>query len=61
MIDLVTIDYDDIVLDRDDLGAVLFRIDDDEVWVPRSKIQMRDEEDKTFEVPEWFAFKEELI
>ena len=51
--------YDEIVLDRDDLGAILFRIDDEEIWVPRSLISELG--DQSFEVPEWFATKEELI
>jgi len=57
----VVICFDEIVVNRDDLGAVLFRMDNQEIWIPRSLIGWLDEEDNEVEVPEWFAIKEELV
>lgn len=56
---LVTVDFDEVITDYDHYNAILFRMDDREVWVPKSLINNR--EDNSFDVPEWFAIKEELV
>lgn len=38
-----------------------FLIDSDVVWIPLSLLGDVDEQDKTFEIPEWFALKKGLI
>lgn len=63
-VELVEIDFDHVEASTRD--AILFVIDDREVWVPRSLIVdgesiYDDEEDGSFEVPEWWAEKEGLI
>jgi hypothetical protein len=59
--ELVEVDYDEIIRDNARDKAVLFAVDDEEVWIPRSLIDYTDERAKTFYVPEWYAIKEELI
>jgi type II secretory pathway component GspD/PulD (secretin) len=58
---LATIYFDKVIVDRDDLGAILFRIDKEEIWIPRSLIEQLDEGNNEVEIPEWFAIKEELV
>lgn len=58
---LATIYFDKVIVDRDDLGAILFQIDKEEIWIPRSLIDQLDEGSNEVEIPEWFALKEELI
>lgn len=57
--ELVTVYFDDVIIDRGHLGAILFRINEQEVWIPRSLIKDRGK--NQLGIPEWFAFKEELI
>ena len=53
--------YDEVVLDESHYQAVLFKIDNREVWIPRSVIVNDDFENNVIEVKEWFAINEELI
>jgi hypothetical protein len=55
---LADLDYTEIIHETD--GAILFSIDGDEVWIPRSLLEL-DESTHTVTVPEWFALKEGLI
>jgi hypothetical protein len=62
----VMVEFDDIVLDREDKNAILFRLGDREVWIPRSQILEVDyclAEYGLIKVyiPEWLAIKEGLI
>ena len=62
----VMVEFDDIVLDREDKNAILFRLGDREVWIPRSQILEVDyclAEQGVIKVyiPEWLAIKEGLI
>lgn len=59
--DTEIIDYNHVLVDRDDLKAILFQIGDQEVWIPRSLIEDQWEEDKQVEIPLWFAMQEGLI
>ena len=57
--DVISIDYDEIVTSTPD--AILFSIEDKNIWISRSQIEDHDEDDKYFAIPEWLAFKKELI
>ena len=57
--DLVEIFYDELIRETD--KATLFRIDDEEVWVPKSIMPDIDKAEGVFRVYEWFAFEKELI
>ena len=64
--EIVDIDFDFIENSTD--AAVLFVIDDKEVWIPKSQIQNLDdldlddhESDGTIELPTWWAYNEGLI
>ena len=57
--ELVDIDYDEIVTSTDD--AFLFSIEDKSIWISKSLIDDHDEYNKNFTIPEWLAYKEELI
>ena len=61
MSEKVVIDYDEIELDREDLNAILFEIEERSVWIPRSLILNHDEDERTITVPEWFAIDKELV
>jgi hypothetical protein len=50
--------YYDYILKKTE-QAVLYKIDDREVWIPKSVHE--DFEDGSLAVQEWFAIKEELI
>jgi hypothetical protein len=54
---LTDIDYDSIEMETD--KAILFLIDDEEVWLPKSTIEI-DEKTKTITLPEWLAKKSGL-
>ena len=51
------IKYDSIEMETE--GAILFLIDEEEIWIPRS-ICVLDEKMKTVTVPVWFAKKNSL-
>ena len=59
--DLVDIPYDEVRHDTD--FAVLFIMDGEEQWIPKSLIENISDEDGPGEVtiPEWFARQEGLI
>lgn len=57
--DLIEIYFDEQIAETD--KAVLFSIDGDEVWVPKSLMPYIDYRENCFEVYVWFAEKEELI
>ena len=57
--DDVLIEYDLKKVDTPSLKAVLYVIDGDEYWLPRSVID--DFEDGTVAVARWFAEKEGLV
>jgi hypothetical protein len=50
--ELVTIEYDEIRVDDDRHKSILFLIGDREVWLPRSLVEVN-EDDKTVRVPQW--------
>lgn len=52
------IEYEEQLHETDD--AVLFLIDGDKVWIPKSVIE-DDDEMGTIEVATWFCEKEELV
>ena len=52
------IDYTEIIHETD--RAILFLIDGDEVWIPRSVLEL-DESTCTISVSKWFAFNNDLI
>lgn len=56
--DDVEIPHDGVVLDEDQYDAVLFKIDDEEVWLPRSQITEFDGE--TVTIPGWLAKDRDL-
>jgi hypothetical protein len=58
---LVSVSFEAIKLDREDLRAVLFDIEGYDVWIPRSLIHHINETDMTIEVPSWFAYREGLL
>ncbi len=60
MTETVLIDYDHILVDQDKFGAILFEIDEREIWIPRSLVEDIWEEDRRMEIPLWFAVKKEL-
>jgi hypothetical protein len=53
----VEITYDTQLADTD--KALLFRIGDAKVWIPKSQITSHN--GKTFEIPEWLAVAKELV
>ena len=53
----VEIDYDKIIASTDQ--ATLFRIGDEDVWIPHS--QILDQGDNIVEITKWFAEEKELI
>jgi hypothetical protein len=63
----VEVDFSEVILDEETYDAVLFRIGDAEVWLPRS--QMRDEDydicsksgSGTVEISRWLAEKRDLV
>ena len=60
---LITIFFDDIIIDEDQYNAILFDLGpiSGNVWIPRSLIEQLDEGSNEVEMPEWFALKEGLI
>ena len=56
---LVEIEYQHVRRKAED--AVLFTIDEREVWLPRREIHNWNEELKTLDVPEWLAIDRELV
>lgn len=56
--DLVDIPHDGVVLDEDQHRAILFKIDGEEVWLPRSQIVEHD--DNTVTIPQWLAEDRDL-
>ena len=54
----VDIDYTEIIHETD--RAILFLIDGDKVWIPRSVLEL-DESTCTISVSKWFAFNTDLI
>lgn len=55
----VTVVYDEKLADTGEGGAILFLMDDREIWIPNSLIM--DECSNGIEIPLWFAEKEELV
>ena len=56
---LVEIEYEHIRRKLEE--AVLFSIEDKDVWLPREKIYNWNEELKTLDIPEWLAIDRELV
>ena len=54
----VYIQHDGIVLDEEQYRSILFKIDDDDVWLPRSQIVEFDNESVT--IPRWLAEERDL-
>ena len=55
--DMITIKFDDIETETD--AAVLFKIDGETYWLPKSQIDY-DEEEKEIDLPRWLAEKNDL-
>lgn len=55
------VDFDSVLIETD--GAILFNIDEEEIWIPLSVIDTDsfDEQDKVVSVEIWYATKEGLI
>jgi len=55
--DYVLVQHNGVVVDRDDLNAVLFSVDcdepDDQAWIPRSLLESYDDDEMW--IPEWKA------
>lgn len=60
MTQLCDINYDFIKIDDAWRKAVLFAIDGEDVWLPRSQIEIS-EEDKQVTLPEWLAVEKGLV
>jgi hypothetical protein len=58
--ELADIDYDEILLDDPQYKAILFKIGDDEVWIPRQYAEV-DAGEKVVTIPEWLAIQKELV
>lgn len=56
---IITIEYESIIIDRDKFDAILFMIDEEEVWLPRSEIEV-DRENNEIQLPRWLAARKEL-
>lgn len=54
----VDISHDGVILDEDQYQAILFKIEDKDVWIPRSLIVEFDGDSVT--VPQWKAEELEL-
>lgn len=60
---IVVINYDELIVETKkeskNQGAILFRIEGEEIWIPKSEKVMADlwKEDKQVEVYHWFAEK----
>ena len=54
----INVTYEEIV--RETEKAILFKINDEEVWLPKSQIEVSEEGDNVVEVPEWLAEKNNL-
>lgn len=60
MTEVVTIDYDDILEERETEKAICFIIEGDPYHLPKSQITI-DEEDMTVEMPRWLAKEKEFV
>lgn len=58
--DIVDVDYSVIKIDDPKYKGILFKIDGKDVWLPRSLIEV-DEDDKTVAMPKWLAQEKGLI
>lgn len=56
--EIIEIYFDELKKETD--MAWLVKIDEDEVWLPKSVCEL-DEKDGVAEVPEWICFEKELI
>lgn len=57
---LADVDFDLIKIDDPARRAILFSIDGADVWLPRSLIEV-DEDDKVVTMPQWLAEERELV
>ena len=57
----VTVAYDELIRDDDAKNTILFRIGDDDVWLPRGEIRAHDEDDKCVTIGRWLAYDRDLI
>lgn len=57
---LADVEYDFVKLDDPAKKAILFRIEGKDVWLPRSQIEV-DEDQKMVTMPEWLATEKELV
>jgi len=54
----VEVDFDELKAETP--RAWLIRIDEDDIWIPKSVCDL-DEQEGITEIPEWLAFEKELI
>ena len=53
--ELVSVQYDELVVSRETLKAYLFIIDDEEVWLPKSQVEDIRETECVVDIPLWLA------
>jgi len=53
--------FESVLRDFEDEGAVLFAMDGEEKWIPRSVIKEIDIDGKQVEVKEWWAKEKGLV
>lgn len=49
----ITFDYDEIKTER--ASAILFLVNDLEIWIPKSQIIDHNEDEKQVTIPQWLA------
>lgn len=54
----VTVNYESIKIDKPQYKAILFIINGEEIWLPRSKIVINS---NTVTMPEWLAIRNNII
>ena len=59
--ELIELAYEDLLRNEEAEGALLFRIEGLDRWIPRTLLYEWDEDASTIAVPEWFAVKEGLV
>jgi len=57
----VEIEYDEVILDDNGLQAILYKIDGEDIWIPRSQIEDENYTGNSILITEWIADKKGLI
>lgn len=56
---MITVEYDEIITETG--KAVLFDIEGEEIWIPASQLEDYDEDNQTFDIPDWLAEEKGLV